>query len=700
MQLDAERDEVNWIEGRPWSELGNGNVYMKVTGALIAQLGRELDPETLERLVAAGRLLLGSVLRVDDILDEQPRGVALASRVFGALAGQFEATRKLAQLFDAGDPFWDAMRERYVEFAQSQILEQEYRAGQRAWRDADEGTARYLAVGKNAVMFVASAALCHLAGAPELRAPLDAALTDFMLAAQTLDDAVDWRDDLRQGVPTLVLWRAAGHLRGPSAPAERDVQAALLAGGALRDALRAGLHAIERALDATAFADNPAWRGLCCELERRYHSALQVFDTPTAAATAPDWATADEFWQPLLSTLWRRRPGVLREPDVYGLGAPADVLRALRSLRTDNRRRLRMPSIRCFRGTEEQLAFAAWVPDAADTSLDAYVARLGDDAGVMVSELQSLDWQLCKRTIAFLAELGRRAGAPMGGATLDLFCATAARGFTGLHKDSQDVFTFIVSGTKRFYLWPFEHFRAEAGLAEAQALGSSVLDHVDWRAHVADAVILEGRPGEVFYWPASWWHVAESDDGATTLALGVMHEGNPFRSATAALAALEGEGVSIAERPGDRPADADGELALRARLFEAVTGSERFAHALAEVELGRITGGGVRELPPMRERAALADGDRIAVSAPGGIALVRRDRRLLWSACGRAFTCPDVAEIRTLLELAQQRPSWRVGELLDAVVPATAVGARDKLRAVLQLVARVAAIDVIGDGVA
>jgi hypothetical protein len=357
-------------------------------------------------------------------------------------------------------------------------------------------------------------------------------------------------------------------------------------------------------------------------------------------------------------------------------------------------------SLRCFRGYDEQFPIIDWVPESDGTTLGEYATRIeqrvGDGvSGVMVSEVQALDWTICKRTMSFLYELQRRVGAPLGGATLDLFHATTQAGFTLLHKDSQDVITFILRGFKRFYLWPFEHFRNEAGLLPAQSLGASMLDHIDWRSHVDHAVVIEGRPGDVLYWPAAWWHVAESTEGgATTLALGLMHEGNPFQAATAAIAALEAEGVSIAERSHGAHVDVLQELDARMEMTTCVSSDPRFQRAFAAAELGRITGCGLRELPPMLAPRPIGEADTIALSAPGGVALVQRGNDLVWSACGRSFTCPNIAEIRKLLELLPQQASWRVASLLDEVVPVDAEGARIKLRAVLSLVHRGGALDI------
>lgn len=692
MQIDTEREEVNWIAGRRWSELGNGSVYMKVTAALVTEVGKKLSPASIDALIAAGRLLLGSVLRVDEIVDEQPRDVTLASRVFGALAGQFEATRKLSELFAESSPFWAHMRQRLVDLAQAQIREQEYRSGERSWSDADESVARSLAVGKNAVMFVASAALCELAGASDRLAEIDEAITDFIIAVQIIDDALDWRTDLARGVPTLVLWRAAG---------EPEVQRALLEGGALHDALQEGHAAIERAQDAPVFAANAVWRDLCEAIRNAYANVLEVYAMPSPRPASVNWADADAFWGALVPTLWRRSPGVLVEPGVNCLGSAEDVMRALRGLRASNGSRLQLRSLRCFRaGYNEERAFVEWLPVPGDATLDDYIARIGQRvgdgvAGVMLAELQAMDWPICKRTMSFLAELHRRVGAPLGGATLDLFHANTQSGFTGLHKDSQDVFTFLVRGYKRFYLWPFEYFRSEAGLLPAQSLGSSALRHVNWREHLEHAVMIEGRPGDVLYWPAAWWHVAESSEGgATTLALGVMHEGDPFQAATAAIAALESQGVSLGERLHGPSSDVVQELDVRMTARTSALSNPRFQQALDAAELGRVTGCGLRELPPLLPRAELADNDVIALSAPGGFALLQRGADVVWSACGRSHTFPNIEEIRGLLERLPQRTSWRVGNLLDEVVGRANETSRQKLRVVLRLVHRVGALDV------
>lgn len=715
MELDGERDEINWLAGQRWSALGTGNVYYGVAGALFEVFGTAIEPAAASTLVAAARLLAGGVLYADHIVDEEPRGVALATALSGCTAGHIEGMRKLASLFPPDSSVWDAIRQRYRQFAESQIWEAEYREGRRDWRSASAANARELTIGKNAIVLLSVPTVCQLASDADRCAELDPVVEDFIIAVQTLDDAVDWRSDLRRRLPTLVTYRAFAQFpelveRGSF----REIQQRLIRADAYRLALEEGLAAIQRAKQSASLSASPRWRDMCGRIEHDYLRALAVFTTPASPSQASsrsarpnprapvEWSTATEFWESLVDTLWRRRPGVLREPSPHTLADPDAIMRSLRALGGTKTHAGRAGGVRVFDGMAEQRPQALHLPRPEDATLEDYVQRLGDPAygqeiGLIVTAFQSLDWDVARRAMRFLVELHRRVMVPAGGATIDLFHSSSRRAFTGLHKDSQDVFTFIVRGKKRFYLWPYHYFREAAGMPASQAMVSHVLDRVDWRAHLEHAVVLEGSPGDVFYWPAEWWHVADgvqdgSMAGTTTLGLGILHAGDPLYTASQAVATLSAAGIALAGADTTAGVPAATGAAKLGRALD----DPRFQRAYAEAELSWATACGVRELPPMRPREELVETDTVEVIAPSGISITEHMGDMLWSACGRAFRCPDLKQIRTVLDLLAPGSTRKVGELLDrGLGPTASPVARQKVRELLGVMARIAAIDII-----
>lgn len=101
----------------------------------------------------------------------------------------------------------------------------------------------------------------------------------------------------------------------------------------------------------------------------------------------------------------------------------------------------------------------------------------------------------------FLAGLYARVGVPAHRAEVDLFAGSYARTRRGIHLDSAAVFCFVIEGRKRIRLWPGSTFPDDVGY---------------WyglkgeRKQRSKSMCLDGEPGDILYWPASYWHVGES----------------------------------------------------------------------------------------------------------------------------------------------------------------------------------------------
>jgi hypothetical protein len=96
-----------------------------------------------------------------------------------------------------------------------------------------------------------------------------------------------------------------------------------------------------------------------------------------------------------------------------------------------------------------------------------------------------------------------------------------------VHKDDLHIFYFVVEGKKTLSLWPFEML---SGREEVPKDADFI--HRDGAIHLRDkadearllsqAITLEGRSGDLMYWPASYWHRAEPSTGLSISAsLGV-----------------------------------------------------------------------------------------------------------------------------------------------------------------------------------
>lgn len=135
------------------------------------------------------------------------------------------------------------------------------------------------------------------------------------------------------------------------------------------------------------------------------------------------------------------------------------------------------------------------------------------DVALVVNGVQALDREAWQRVLPFVRE---RIDSRTGGVSMEVFVGRYRRGPFGVHKDDQDVFTCVVTGRKRFLVWPFEVLAARFGVPASERERVCVIEGLS-ATNLPDelracAITLEGEAGDLLYWPASYWHVAERGD--------------------------------------------------------------------------------------------------------------------------------------------------------------------------------------------
>ena len=137
--------------------------------------------------------------------------------------------------------------------------------------------------------------------------------------------------------------------------------------------------------------------------------------------------------------------------------------------------------MRLYGNGQELPLSAELLPQPPDTHLAGWLDRVQlRDPGLILNNVQCLSpevWRWVRQILGSIFEDHM----PAGGCSLEIFTGRYPQSFFGLHKDDQDVVTFVLEGTKVFYVWPFEVFSALApGL---QPMGNHALPDVDWRQH-------------------------------------------------------------------------------------------------------------------------------------------------------------------------------------------------------------------------
>jgi hypothetical protein len=250
--------------------------------------------------------------------------------------------------------------------------------------------------------------------------------------------------------------------------------------------------------------------------------------SPVIAPVMP----SDTFWREFVAQHWNQRPAVFKDL----LGAPVispDELRRV-LVRAGDDAAIGARSVWIDRRKLTPAETAASRITADDASVDAYLDRLGGGREVFAVQysLHPHSAELWLRARDFVHGLFRQIGMPPTCDT-DLCFGKYRATPRGPHRDDHNNFAFVLAGTKRFLFWPDGYFEAR-GVPLLSVGGSSVgmaQGATNWprelgawgplERFVDDAIVLEGRPGDVFFWPHSYWHMAVCDPQEATAVLGI-----------------------------------------------------------------------------------------------------------------------------------------------------------------------------------
>ncbi len=376
-----------------------------------------------------------------------------------------------------------------------------------------------------------------------------------------------------------------------------------------------------------------------------------------------DFSPGKAFWREFTKTCWNRRPTVIRAPFPMPIVTSADVFRGVVAAR----RRLREAGDDLeliMGGRRIVLDLDRWLPQAKDVSLQGYHARLkragtAGELAMLVNDFQrELGWAFFSRLRQFLQGLYEITGVPPQ-AELDLFLGNYRRTPLGVHRDEADVFCFVVEGKKKFRLWPGEIFRSSSLRYGPAPYGN----------YLKESVCLEGEPGDILYWPSSYWHVAESDGRlGSSLTLALYHGYSIFVALMKNIGDWNREiGGDERDPIGSLPfsnLQVPSELASIARRTEGHPG--RLTERLMRSWMERITSYGFRRLPRVRARAALRMGRGVRANPTSAMLHWKFEGDLVISANGRSIAVPYDREIVRMLGKVRRGTNCTVADLLRA----------------------------------
>lgn len=394
------------------------------------------------------------------------------------------------------------------------------------------------------------------------------------------------------------------------------------------------------------------------------------------------FAVPETFWDRYLRAHSLSKPAVVRRPFPRPLTTPEELFQGIVQATADARagrpNELRLylggPAM-VYRHTAEYLGDRYWelLPREEDGSLGGYAERLRARHGytcfaLMLNNCQTVLPQLWFRLRDFYSGLFERSGFLRGGSDCNLFAGNYRATPFGAHTDDQDIFTVIVEGRKRLLAWPPKVFQEME-----QPLSENPLDYQHYRSR---ARVLEGKAGDLLYWPREYGHVAESvDEGlVTTLSLGLNRGSTATPWVEAALSEVIGEALSVGGeaaplpfRKSDRPRAARSlprDFAVALKAAQSPRAAPRLERALRLRWLGWVTGVGLKP-PPEAPIPELSESDHVQADPGYPILCVPWRGELLVAANGFSIALPGSKGHAALIRALNRGKPLAVGDALE-----------------------------------
>jgi hypothetical protein len=220
-----------------------------------------------------------------------------------------------------------------------------------------------------------------------------------------------------------------------------------------------------------------------------------------------------DVWRSFAAEHWGRGPAVIKQPFAEPLAEPQDIEQVLRGARAAWYRNDGVDFGLWLDGAHPVGDFAHALIDPKDQDLGAYVNRVAGSPPQRELCLAQFNaqlyhpalWQRCRR---LLRGLYRYIGLPAGTVDTDVFFGRYRQTPRGIHTDSADTFMYVVHGTKQIVVWPREYFLDPERRVHASGSPDILtLVGVSPLPYLEDGIVLEGQPGDLLYWPSTYWHV-------------------------------------------------------------------------------------------------------------------------------------------------------------------------------------------------
>lgn len=378
--------------------------------------------------------------------------------------------------------------------------------------------------------------------------------------------------------------------------------------------------------------------------------------------SSSEFSLPDAFWSGFHRRVWGRRGTVLPGPAGLPLASADQVFASLvaASEHWTGANRTFIPE---FFVEHAQLLTDVHrlLPIKADGSVKGWTARVtsllgGRRFGFVVDDYHVHDALVWRRVREFVRGLYAITGLPGEDVKATLFLGNYARTPFGLHRGRSDNFMFAVDGLKRIRAWPDAFFRGKPDLT----------NRLDYEPYNGDSVLLDARPGEIIYWPASYWHIGEDADGPSiAISLALFMEPQPGADLAQTIEqeiATRSAGHRRGRRVGAEGALPDVSRDLRA--LRRIAQGPSLQRALAADRLNRVTGAGFSRVPPAAALRPLGDDEIVRGDADCPVRWNRVGDDIVCSASGHAFALPAHPRLPALLRRLGSPAPIRVGDVV------------------------------------
>lgn len=225
-----------------------------------------------------------------------------------------------------------------------------------------------------------------------------------------------------------------------------------------------------------------------------------------------------KFWQNFGKTIWEKKPVTLKnvksdlteikETEIFDLVVKySDICRKNKIARGF---KLFIDGVQTYE--EEVLQF---LPRKNDKNFAGYHKRMNEvfsDYCLVCDELLLVDSDIRKKLMDFTMQLYKTVGFPNRFSEIGLYLGNYKKTPFGVHVDHCGVFSFPVTGIKKFRLWTNEFVQKHPDLNRA----------FNYSKYNKFSQTITIEPGDMSYWSSSAWHIAESTGAfSATWSLGI-----------------------------------------------------------------------------------------------------------------------------------------------------------------------------------